>query len=56
MIDGRKAVASGEGLGCVVARRPTSFDVTTRDVGGDATLLVEVIGMFYCFGSLLVDG
>jgi len=40
-------VASGDGLGHVLVRRPTSFDVTTRDVGGDANLQVDIFGEFF---------
>lgn len=42
VLDGTKAVASGEGLGRVLANMPTSFDVTTTAVGGDADLEVEI--------------
>lgn len=42
VLDGTKAVASGEGLGRVLANVPTSFDVTTTAVGGDADLEVEI--------------
>jgi len=43
VIDGRKAVASGECLGgVVIANKPCSFDVNTRMVNGDAPLFVGI--------------
>jgi len=43
VIDGRKAVASGECLGGVVmANKPCGFDVSTRMVNGDAPLFVGI--------------
>ena len=43
VIDGRKAVASGECLGgVVIANKPCSFDVNTRMVNGEAPLFVGI--------------
>lgn len=43
VIDGSRATAQGEGLGhCVVAHKPTSFEVNTKLVGGEADLDVTI--------------
>jgi len=44
VLDGRRATASGEGLEHIIANRPTSFDVKTKSVGGEAELEVFVRG------------
>ena len=49
MIDGKKARATGEGLGKIPSNKPTSFDVICREVGGqiDKLMTVDVFGKHY---------